>query len=70
MKKTPYYRDWDEMPVLLTIDQCAVILQVAYQTAFRWVANGALPATKIGNKNWFVAKKDLKELFERRTDNV
>ena len=65
MKKTPYYRDWDEMPVLLTIDQCAVILQVAYQTAFRWVASGALPATKIGSKNWFVAKKDLKELFER-----
>lgn len=69
MKKV-YYRDWDEMPVILTIAQCAMVLQVAERTVTDWAISGKLPAHKVGGKNWRVAKEDLKNLFERSTANV
>ncbi len=48
----------------LTIEQVAELLQVHYNTVYRWVTSGDLPATKFGD-SWRILRKDL-ELFGKR----
>lgn len=62
--KQIYYRDWDELPVVLNMSQCAVILDITYETARKWAKNGTLPGVKIGDI-WCVEKVQLKQMFER-----
>lgn len=63
-RKMTYYRDWDELPVLLTLEQCAVVLNMSYERVRRWAQTGILPATKI-ESTWRVSKKRLKEFFDQ-----
>ncbi len=64
MKKPMYYRDWDEMPAVLDLADCAVILKITYETAQKWAKKGKLPATKIGGTEWRVEKTALRKMFE------
>lgn len=68
MKKI-YYRDWDEIPIILTVAQCALVMQVSERTITDWAIAGKLKASKIGGY-WRITKDDLKMLFERRLTNV
>ena len=63
-----FYRDWDELPLLLTLGQCAVLFNRNYETIRLWVKKGILPATKF-DRDYMVAKADVQALFERRTDS-
>lgn len=62
-KKVIYYRNWDELPILLTMGQCAVLLNVSYECATKWAKSGKIPAKKISDK-WRVEKHQLKAMFE------
>lgn len=63
-KKYNYYRDWDELPLLLTLEQCAVILNMSYEMTRRWARTGVLPAVKI-ESTWRVSKDKLRDFFEK-----
>src|SRR3712207_4009652 len=53
----------DDAPVDLA--EAARALGVHYQTAYRWVREGALPAVKVG-KSYRVKRRDLDRLAQRR----
>lgn len=62
VKKMIYYRNWEELPVVLTLGQCAVILNVTYELANKWAKEGKLPAIKFG-KEWRIEKEKLRAMF-------
>lgn len=62
-KKLTYIRDWSELPVLMTLEQCAAVLNCTYENVRLLVKHGELPARKIG-KSWRVNKEALKKMFE------
>jgi excisionase family DNA binding protein len=64
-----FYRDWDELPLLLTLGQCALLFGKSYETIRTWVKKGILPATQFGGE-YRVAKADVKAMFERGEINV
>lgn len=66
-KKVLYYRDWDELPVLLRLEECAVILDTSYETVRKWATSGKIPAVKIADI-WRVDKRKLQALFENNQD--
>lgn len=68
MKKI-YYRDWDELPLLLTLEQCAVVLNMSYERVRRWAQTGVLPATKI-ESTWRVSKFKLRDFFEKTQEDI
>lgn len=62
-KKITYIRDWDELPILLTIDECAAVLSCTYESVRLLVKSGKIPGVKIG-KGWRVEKSALRKMFE------
>jgi excisionase family DNA binding protein len=46
----------------LTPAQVAEELQVTVVTVRRWIANGALPASKVGPRRWMIRRADLDAL--------
>lgn len=63
-----FYRDWDELPLLLTLGQCAMLFGRSYETIRLWVKDGTLPAAKFGSI-YMVDKADVRALFDRGTNN-
>ena len=55
-----------EHPPALELRAAAAELGVHYQTAYRWVRNGQLPATMVSGK-YSVSRSDLEEFAKRRT---
>ncbi|KRE94171.1 hypothetical protein ASG76_12355 [Nocardioides sp. Soil774] len=53
-------------PPLIELRDAAAELGVHYQTAYRWVRSGQLPATMVAGK-YAVSRADVEELAERRT---
>lgn len=47
------------LPEYLTPQQIAQAYQVTPRTVERWVAQGALPAQRVGPKLWRIARADL-----------
>lgn len=62
MAHKKYYREWSELPILLTLGQCAILFDKSYETIRLWVKKGQLPATQIGNE-FLVAKTDIMAMF-------
>jgi excisionase family DNA binding protein len=48
---------------LLTIQECADILKVTYQTIYGYINSGKLPARRIGQRLIRVSKFDLLGMF-------
>lgn len=63
-----YYRSWDELPVMLTIGQCALLFSKNYDTIRSWIAKGILPATQFG-KEYRVAKSTVIRMLEGGFEN-
>ncbi len=66
--KKQFYRSWDELPLLLTLGQCAMLFGKSYETMRTWVAEGILPAEKVG-REYRVAKAALIAKFEGGVPN-
>lgn len=67
-KKIIYYRDWDELPVLLTLSQVAILLDITHDTASRWARTGKIPAVKVADE-WRVEKQAIREMFNQQNVN-
>ncbi len=48
----------------LTIEETAELLKVHYNTVYRWVVSGKLPAAQFGD-SWRIRKSDIDALFEK-----
>ena len=48
----------------LTIDQAAELLQVHYNTIYRWLTTGVLPGAKIG-ESWRIKRSDIEAFFDK-----
>jgi excisionase family DNA binding protein len=53
---------WDELPAILTAQECADFLRVHLNTVKKHLAEGTLPGKKVG-RQWRVNKKDLQEFM-------
>ena len=49
----------------LTVKEVAEFVRVHPKTIRRWIANGDLPATRIG-RDWRIARSDLKALLKAK----
>lgn len=49
----------------LTIEQAATLLQVHYNTVYRWLVAGTLPGAKFGD-SWRIRKEDIDAFFTKR----
>ncbi|MBQ6873876.1 MAG: helix-turn-helix domain-containing protein [Clostridia bacterium] len=67
-KKIIYYRDWDELPVLLTLSQVAILLDITHDTAQKWARAGKIPAVKVVDE-WRVEKQAIREMFNQQNVN-
>lgn len=65
-KKVIYYRDWDELPLLMTIEECTILFKRSYDCVVKWAQKGIIPAKKFQNV-WLIEKYKLKEMFEKNT---
>lgn len=57
------YENWDEVPLVLSVQQVADVLSVHLNTVKRLIARGELRASKIG-RALRVDKVDLKDYLE------
>ena len=65
-----YYRDFDEMPVILTVAETAAVLVISTDAVTKHCRNGNLPAKQIG-RNWYINKNDLKRyLIDERKECI
>lgn len=60
--KRVYYRNWDELPAILTLEQVALICVKTYECIRKWAVNGKIPATKTPD-GWLVDKEALRAWF-------
>lgn len=49
----------------LSVREVAATFRVSTKTVRRWIASGALPATRLG-RDWRLARSDLHALAQRR----
>lgn len=53
---------------LLSVTDCAEILDVSAQRVRQMIARGQLRATRIGGRSWAVTERDLLRLIEERAE--
>ena len=66
-KKIIYYRDWDELPVLLTLSQVAILFDMTLDTDQKWAKKGKIPAVKIADQ-WRVEKQAIQNMFNQNRE--
>lgn len=57
-----FYLTWDEVPVLISLEQAAILLGIGIDAVRKHCVNNEIPATKIG-KTWHIDKQRLMEQF-------
>lgn len=62
-KKITYIRDWEQMPVTLTPQEVAVLLNKNVQIIRKYAREKTLPAVKIG-KGWVFTKDEVRKFIE------
>lgn len=60
------YREWALLPLVLTTDQAAVLLQISRDQCGKLCRTGELPSFKVG-KLHRIRREDLREHMERQT---
>lgn len=64
MRKKPiYYRDWAQMPLVLTPEEVALILSLNVQTVRKYARDQTIPSIKVGKSHRF-DRKVIQELVE------
>lgn len=61
------YREWALLPLVLTTDQAAVLLQISRDQCSKLCRTGQLPSFKVG-KLHRIRREDLKEYMEQQTN--
>jgi excisionase family DNA binding protein len=55
-------RSWDDCPVVMSVNDVSILLDISKRTVRRLCAQGDIPANKIG-KDWRIEKEALKGKF-------
>ena len=58
-----YYRDYDELPMMLTPEDLAVLMFVKTRTIYDWIKAERIQAIKIG-KQFRIPKEWVKKLLD------
>ena len=53
-----FYLSWDEVPVLISLEQAAVLLGIGIDAVRKHCVSNELPAVKVG-KYWYIDKQKL-----------
>jgi len=61
-KETPV-RDFDKLPVLITIPVAAQLLGISRASAYRWAETGVLPVKRLGGRI-YILRDRLREMME------
>jgi excisionase family DNA binding protein len=61
--------EWRDLPLVLTTEQAAAVLQLNRRTVSNMLDRGELQGVKIG-KEWRVSRAEVRRLVERRTANA
>jgi excisionase family DNA binding protein len=59
--------EWSSLPLVLTTEQVAEILQVDHRTVTNYCQRNIIPAFKIGN-HWRISKEALKKFVGESDD--
>lgn len=59
------YTDWARVPVLMTLGQAAMCLQLTPEALRRLCKAGEIPAAQYG-KEWRICKDDLRAMIDRK----
>ncbi len=67
MTKQIYFKSWDEVPILLTVDLVVVLFfrTRTKETVLKWTREGKLPASKDPGGDWIYYKEDIIEYLNR-----
>jgi len=61
-------RKWEELPLVMTVSDVSLLLQVTVSTVRAMCARGALPAVKIGGEGrageWRIHREDVRRLLK------
>lgn len=52
-KKVTYFRDWEQMPLVLTPEEVAQLLNLNAQTVRKYARDNTIPAIKVGKCHRF-----------------
>ncbi|MBQ7296445.1 MAG: helix-turn-helix domain-containing protein [Clostridia bacterium] len=66
-KKIVFFRDWEQMPLVLTPEEVAQLLNLNAQTIRKYARENIIPSIKVGNCHRFdrdVIKNYIKERSE------
>ena len=56
------YTSWNELPVLLSIDETALLMRIGRDSVSKMCQEGTIPAMRFG-KQWRIDKIKLQEMF-------
>jgi excisionase family DNA binding protein len=62
-------KDFDNLPVLITVPKAAAILGLSRASAYRLASDGQLPARRLGGRVFIVTAK-LQEFVDGSTQDV
>ncbi len=58
-----YIRNWEQMPVTLSPDEVALLMNKTVRTVRKWAREGTIPALKVG-KSWVFSKNEIRKIVE------
>lgn len=62
MKK--YFTSWDDVPIVLNVEETAVLLNASISTIQRKCKDGAIPANKTLTGKYAIPREPIKKIFE------
>lgn len=57
--------NWDTLPLFLSVEDLAMLLNMCRQTVVKSIERGEIPAHKFGSQ-YRVSKNELQKIFERK----
>lgn len=67
IKRWTAYRNWEQLDVVLNIEQVCAILRISRPTAIKLMTQGEIPARKVGLQ-WRISRDALRRYLEGDPD--
>jgi len=67
IKKWTPYRDWEQLDVVLTVEQVCAVLRISRPTCVKLLQSGALPGAKIAGQ-WRIDRDALRDCLREGGD--
>ena len=63
MKWKNEYTDWDDLPLIISVNELCVLLRISKPTALKLLDSNKIKAKKTENR-WFISKEAVKKYLE------